>query len=130
MPLIRAALIGSLIAVAGADARDEALIKCVEGGGIYHDDGRCEGGTHGDPAPADAAPDAAAPVDAEPRADDGREIRVETADSSEAEAKKACRKQGGRYRDGECQLPKDPVERCKALGGMFMVDGRCYRPER
>jgi hypothetical protein len=100
--------------------RDEALIKCVEGGGIYYDDGRCEGGTNADPAPA-----------AEPGpADEGGEAEADDAEKAEAAAKKDCRRQGGRWRDGECRLSKDPVERCQAIGGMFMVDGKCFKPGR
>lgn len=116
--------VAALLLIVAPQARaepDEALVKCVEGGGIYHDDGRCEGGSNADPAPAEGEP----AVD-----DDGDASAAPSAEASEEAEKKECRKRGGRWRDGVCRLPKDPVDRCKAVGGMFMVDGKCFKPGR
>ena len=42
-------------------------------------------------------------------------------------AAKACRRQDGTYRrDGSCEVERDPVEDCKAAGGVMMQQGRCY----
>lgn len=122
-----AAALAALLAAPAraADFRDEALIKCVEGGGIYHDDGHCEGGKHGDAPPP--APDPGA--EAAPGAEAGTEAA--SADQAQETARRDCRRRGGRWRsDGTCEVRGDPVERCEGVGGLFMVDGKCYRPER
>jgi hypothetical protein len=127
--VIAAALAGSACA---ETFRDEAMIKCVEGGGIFYDDGHCEGGEAGEAPPTKEPGAEKAEPDAE-RSDPGvqygdKEPGQAAADGDEA-ARKECRKKGGRYRsDGTCEIRQDPVARCQDAGGLFMVDGRCFRP--
>jgi hypothetical protein len=109
--------------------RDEAMIKCVEGGGLYYDDGHCEGGAAGEPPPAKAESDVPKSDPGVQYGDQGEDARA-TADA-DAAARKDCRDKGGRYRsDGTCQLSRDPLTRCEDAGGLFMVEGECYRPMR
>ncbi len=111
---------------AAEPVRDEAMIRCVEGGGLYYDDGHCEGGSAGDPVPPNPEPGAKSDPGVDYGDQDGKRA---SADDSEAVARKKCRDQGGRWRsDGTCKLSRDPVDRCEDAGGLFMVDGRCFRP--
>jgi len=91
-------IVAALVVTARAaeTVRDEAMIRCVEGGGLYYDDGHCEGGTAGEPAPPKAEPG----PKADPGVDygDGDQASAPNADDSEEVARKKCRDQGGRWR--------------------------------
>jgi hypothetical protein len=51
-----------------------------------------------------------------------------TCESGDDEAAKRCRRQGGRWSSGRCDMPKvDPEEECRNAGGVGMHDGKCWR---
>jgi hypothetical protein len=116
--------------------RDEAMLKCVEGGGIYYDDGHCEGGSAGEPPPKaepevpKAVPDTSKSDPGVQYGDEGDQKDAETTPDDEAAreeaARKECKRKGGRYlSDGTCDR-RDPITRCEDSGGMFMVNGQCF----
>ena len=52
-----------------------------------------------------------------------------TCEQGMGEAARRCRKLGGSFRGGWCELPEeDPVERCKDAGGILLQAGKCYKP--
>lgn len=54
-----------------------------------------------------------------------------TCEIGAGEAARKCRRQGGRLQGGWCYLPEeDPIDRCKAAGGVLLLEGKCYKPPR